>query len=88
MHTYLLQALPRVVIHRTQVVGGGGEMEKLRVRFSLTKENRMQQTKILTKTDKDSFSPALFRSSLEHKIPVTGCLVCCVCVLFSMATSN
>ena len=65
-----------------------GEMEKLRVRFSLTKENRMQQTKILTKTDKDGFSPALFRSSLEHKIPVTGCLVCCVCVLFSMATSD
>ena len=48
----------------------------------------MQQTKILTKTDKDGFSPALFRSRLEHKIPVTGCLVCCVCVLFSMATSD
>ena len=27
----------------------------------------------------------MFRSKLEHKAPVTECLVCCVCVLFSMA---
>ena len=35
---------------------------KLRVRFSPTKENRVDQTKISTKTDKNSFSPAVFRS--------------------------
>ena len=65
-----------------------GEMEKLRVRFSPTRENRAQQKKILTKTEKDGFSPAVFRSSLEQKIPVTEYLVCCVCVLFSMTTSD
>ena len=27
----------------------------------------------------------MFRSKLEHKAPITECLVCCVCVLFSMA---
>ena len=31
----------------------------------------MHQTKISTKTNKDGFSPAVFRSRLEHKIPVT-----------------
>ena len=31
-----------------------------------TKENRVHQTKISTKTDKDGFSPAVFRSRLEH----------------------
>ena len=47
----------------------------------------MHQTKMSTKTDKDGFSPAVFRSRLEQKIPVTECLACCVCVLFSMAKS-
>ena len=32
-----------------------------RVRFSPTKENRVHQTKISTKTDKDGFSPAVLR---------------------------
>ena len=36
------------------------------------------------KTDKESFSPAVFGSRLEQKIPVNKCSVCCVCVLFSM----
>ena len=31
-------------------------------------ENRVYETKILTKTDKDGFSPAVFRSKLEQKI--------------------
>ena len=31
------------------------------------------------------FSPAVFRSRLEQKFPVTEYLLCCVCVLFSMA---
>ena len=47
----------------------------------------MYQTKISTKTDKGGFSPAVFRSRLEQKPPVTEYLVCCVCVLFSMAKS-
>ena len=33
------------------------------------------------------FLPAVFRSRLEQKSPVTECLVCCVCVLFSMKES-
>ena len=82
MYTYLQQALPRVVTHRTQVVE---EKWKLRVWFSPTKENRVHQTKISTNTD--SFSPAVFRSRLEQKISATKCLVCCVFVLFSMAES-
>ena len=45
----------------------------------------LHQTKILT--DKDGFSPVVFRLILEQKIPVTVCLVCCVCVLFSVAFS-
>ena len=79
--TYLQQALPRVAIHRTQVVE---KKWKLRVRFSPTKENRVHQTKISTKTDKHGLSPAVFRSRLEQKTPVTECLVCRICVLFSM----
>ena len=51
------------------------------------KKNRVHQTKISTKTDIDSFSPVVFRSRLQQKIPVTECLACCVCVLFSMAKS-
>ena len=34
----------------------------------------------------DSFSPAVFRSRLEQKTPIAE-LVCCICVLFSMAKS-
>ena len=49
MYTYLQQPQPRVVIHATQVVE---KKWKLRVRFGLTKENRVHQTKILTKIDK------------------------------------
>ena len=63
-NTYLQQTLWRVVIHRTQVVE---EKWKFRVRFSLTKENRVHQTKISTKTYKDDFSPAVFRSRLGQK---------------------
>ena len=58
MYTYLQQALPRVVAT---------------VRFSPMKENRVHQTRISTKTDKDGFSLAVFRSRLEQKIPVTEC---------------
>ena len=47
----------------------------------------MHQTKIWTKADKDGSSTAVFRSRLEQKSPVTECLVCCVCVLFSMKKS-
>ena len=64
MSTCLQQALPRVVIHRTQVVK---KKWKFRVRFSLTKENRVHQTKISTKADKDGLSPAVFRSRLGQK---------------------
>ena len=39
------------------------------------KENRVHQTKISTKNDKDGFSRAVFRSRLEQKTPVTECLV-------------
>ena len=45
MSTYLQQALPRVVIHRTPVIK---KKWKLQVRFSATKENRVHQTKIWT----------------------------------------
>ena len=69
------------MIHRAQAVG---KKWKLRVRFSPTKENRAHQMKISTKTEKDGFSPAVFRSRLEQKIPVTECLVLC---FFSMAES-
>ena len=55
MYAYLQQALTRVVIHHTQEVE---KKWKLRLRFSLTKENRVHQTKISTKTDKNGFSPA------------------------------
>ena len=81
MHTYLQQAQTRVVIHRTQVAK---KKWKLRARFSPTKEDRVHQTKISTKTDKGGFSPAVFRSRLEQKTPSTEYLVYCVCVLFSM----
>ena len=64
MNIYLQQALWRVVIHRTQVVE---EEWKFRVRFSLTKDIRVHQTKISTKTYKDDFSPAVFRSRLGHQ---------------------
>ena len=37
--------------------------------------------------DEDGFSPAVFRSRLEQKIPATEYLVCCRCVLFSLAKS-
>ena len=78
------QALPRVVIHRTQVAKNKW---KLLARFSPTKENRVHQTKISTKTDKGGSSPAVFRSRIEQKTPVTEYLVFWVCVLFSMAKS-
>ena len=42
----------------------------------------MHQMKISTKTEEDGFSPAVFRSRLEQTIPVTECLVFCVCVFF------
>ena len=48
MYTYLQQVLPRVSIHRSQVVK---KKWKLRVRFNHTKENRLHQTKISMKTD-------------------------------------
>ena len=48
MYTYLQQALPRVVIHLTKEAK---KKWKLRARFSPTKENRLHQTKISTKTD-------------------------------------
>ena len=44
-------------------------------------------TKISTRTDKDGFSPAVFRSRLEQSTPVTEWLVNCLRVLFSMAKS-
>ena len=44
----------------------------------------MHQTKISTKTDKHGLSPAVSSSRLEQKTPATECLVCCVCVLYSM----
>ena len=47
----------------------------------------MHQTNISTKTDRNGFLPAVFRSRLGQKIPVTECLVCRVCVLFSIAKS-
>ena len=47
----------------------------------------MRQTKISTKTDRDGLLPAVFRSRLGQKIPATECLVCRVCVLFSIAKS-
>ena len=64
MSTYLQQALPRVVIHRTQVLK---KKQMLLLRFSPTKENRVHQ-KISIKTDKDGFSPAIFKSRLNKKI--------------------
>ena len=66
--SYLQQALPRVLIHRTLVEK---KKWKLPVRFSPTKENRMHQTKTSNKTDHDGFSPAVFRSRLEQTTPVT-----------------
>ena len=50
MYTFPQHALPRVVIHRTQVVK---EKWKLRVGLGATKENRVHQTNMATKTDKD-----------------------------------
>ena len=70
------------MIHRTHEVG-----KKWKLRFSPTKENRAHQMRISTKTDKDCFSPAVFRSTLEQEIPVIECLVWHVCVSFSMAKS-
>ena len=84
MYTYLQQAPPRVLLHRTQVVK---KKWKLRAWFSPTKENRVHQTKVSTKTDKDGFSRAVFRSRLEQKASIAECLICCLCVLFSMAKS-
>ena len=84
MYTNLQQVPPRVLLHRTQVVE---KKWKLRLWFSPTKANRVHQTKVSTKTDKDGFSRAVFRSRLEQKAPITECLICCLCVLFSMAKS-
>ena len=50
MYTFPQHALQRVAIHRTQVVK---EKWKLRVGLGATKENRVHQTKMATKTDKD-----------------------------------
>ena len=72
------------MIHCTGVVE---KRCKLQARFSLQKENCVRQTKISTKTDRDGLLPAVFRSRLGQKIPVTECLVCRVCVLFSIAKS-
>ena len=47
----------------------------------------MHQTQISMKTDKDGFSPVVFKSRLDQKNPVIQCLVCCFCVLFLMAKS-
>ena len=63
------------------------EMEVASTVQPIWRTNRVHQTKISRMTDKDSFSPAVFRSRLQQKIPVTECLACCVCVLFSMAKS-
>ena len=60
---------------------------KLRLRVSPTKEISVRLAKISTKTDKDGFSPAVFRSSSEQKFPVTESFVRCVCFLFSLAKS-
>ena len=38
-------------------------------------------------TDKDGFSPAVFRSNSEQKSPVAECFIHCVCFLFSLAKS-
>ena len=76
---------PRVVIHRNQVVN---KKWKLRVRSNPTQENRVRQTKISTKSDNDGFSPSGgVQVKIRTKIPVVECLVCCVCVLFSMTKS-
>ena len=69
------------MIHRTQVIK---KKWTLRQRFSSTKENRVHQTQISMKTDKDGFSPVVFKSRLDQKNPVIQCLVCCFCVLFLM----
>ena len=84
VYLYLQQALPRVVIRRTQVAK---KKWKLRARFSPTKENCVHQTKISTETDKGGFSLTVFQVKTRKKIPVTLYLVFCVCVLFSMAKS-
>ena len=47
----------------------------------------MHETKIWSKADKDGFCTAVITSRLEQKSPATECLVCCVCVLFSMKKS-
>ena len=82
MYTYLWQALPRVLIHRTQVV----KKWKLRGRLQ-PYEGEPHQTRISTHTDQDGFLCAVFRSRLEQKSPVTKCLVCFVCDLFPMSKS-
>ena len=64
MSTCLQQALPRTVTHRTQVVK---QKWKLQVRFSPTKENRFSQTKISSKSDKDSFSPRCSGQDYDKK---------------------
>ena len=79
MYIYLQQALPRIVIHRTQVAK---KKWKLQAWFSPMKENRVHQTKISTETDKGGFSPAIFRSRLEQKPPFTEYLVCCILFCF------
>ena len=85
MYTYLEKILLRVVIHCTRVVE---KKRKLRVPFSpSTNRNRVHRTKISTKTDKDGFSHAVFRSRLEQKIPATEYLGCCFRVLFFLAKS-
>ena len=78
MYTFLQQALPRVVIHRTQVAKNKccEHGSALRKRTAGIKRRFHRR---LTKT--------VFRSRLEQKTPLTEELVCCVSVLFSMAKS-
>ena len=63
--TYLQQALPRVVIHRTQAVKKRWNRSTIQ---PYEEEPRASNENFQsTKSDKDGFSPAVVRSRLEQK---------------------
>ena len=57
--------------------------EEMEVRFSLTKENRVNQTKISSNSDKE-FLPRGVQVKIrtQKNPPVTDCLVFSICVYF------
>ena len=78
MYTYLQQALPRVLIHRTQV----------RSREEMKVAGTVQPYQGEPRAPNGDEDKRWLGQDQDKWIHVTECLVCWVCVLFSMAKST